>query len=221
MRDLAFVGTFHEEQHGSKATVAALAEILTALDPDVIFLEMHPDRLADYFGYPGFGGISPYNNLESLAVKQYPRSRDPILVPVDLQHPGDQFDADMKLLENTVEAVVGKDSQLCLAIQARRKADGFLYLNSLLSEQDSAEFHGETHRVVELLGDKRLRDILKRWDEVIEARDNEMLQNIYSHAENHDFVQGVFLVGSAHRRALRRKIAERKSDLIKWTFWGE
>lgn len=220
MRRITFVGTCHKEHYGSNATSRALAEILAAIDPEVIFVEMDESRFLEYYGFAQFGGISPYDTLETLAVKQYRGSRKLEIIPVDLPHPGKQFEDENIYLNNLVEYKLG-DSLLRQSIAAARMAGGFPYLNSMSSEENWATFNRETREVVESLGDQKLLDILNRWDQVIEARDNTMLQNIYSYAEKHSFERGVFLVGSAHRRAIRRKITERKSDFIKWTFWGD
>jgi hypothetical protein len=59
---------------------------------------------------------------------------------------------------------------------------------------------------------------------VSDNRENEMLRNIYTYSKENNYNQAVFLIGSAHRNSIIRKVAEydtKEKVELNWTFYSK
>ncbi len=221
MTDITVIGTYHEEEARSLVTVQALAEIIKRIQPEVIFLEMHKDDYHDHFGFGSFFGTAPRNTLETLAVIEYCRSYPVQLVPVDLPTPARAFFSDYAAMCGQIEVASSQYCGLLNHQKKRRQLEGFTYLNSIDHEEVFVALEREVKAVIRSLGDNTLTAINDLWLSTNKARDEEMLKNIYTYCEQNHFSIGAFLVGSAHRQPLKRKISDRGTDDVQWQFWSE
>ncbi|WP_282163226.1 hypothetical protein [Ulvibacterium marinum] len=87
---------------------------------------------------------------------------------------------------------------------------GFEYLNSDESIQIFDEMSKREKDVINQLDNLKYKNVYKKWLNLIEHRENEMLENINSYVENNEFENAVFLCGSAHRKAIFNKIEIKK-----------
>jgi hypothetical protein len=69
--------------HGPMELASELCAILERIQPEVIFLEVHPVALKDY--------LENSQNVEAKAVRQYRVGRQADLVPVDLPTPAREY----------------------------------------------------------------------------------------------------------------------------------
>lgn len=188
------VCTIHEEV--GLATVSELAGILGSVEPSVIFLEV-PDAAIEDFYVTRIRG-----NLESKAVARHLDNHQATLVPVDIPTPDREFFEDWAYLQGRVRSASLELRQLMSQDRAHVETYGFRYLNSRYCDQYWAAAYDEMRRTIESLDESRLLDIFAAWVETHALRERVMMERIREYCRANDFSKGLFLVGSAHRRAL-------------------
>ena len=122
MSSVSLVCTVHEEK--GAATVSGLLEILKRLQPEVIFAEMPPEAVEDYFT------TCARSNLESNAIRRYVDGHEVRIIPVDLPTPDEVFFRNNKYLFERIEQ---QSAEYCRQIDlhsAYVSEYGFAYLNS-------------------------------------------------------------------------------------------
>lgn len=211
---VSVIGTVHEEV--GCASASALLAMLLRLRPDVIFLEMPPAAIADYFG-------GPRSNLESIAVSQYRALHQVELVPVDLPTPAPEFFANV---DEVRRAIRSRSVDYCRFVsweEQHVEAHGFDYLNSAYCSALVADIHAARLAALAQIGDPRRVAIYELFTSTNERRDEAMLQNITSYCRGTSFHSGVLLVGAAHRKSLFQRTAARsvrESSSVLWEFVG-
>jgi hypothetical protein len=194
MNTVTVVCTIHEEV--GLATVSELAGILDSVEPSVIFLEV-PGAAIEEFYVTRIRG-----NLESKAVALHLDNHQAALVPVDKRTPDGAFFEDWAYLEGRVRSESPELRQLIRQDKAHVEIYGFRYLNSRYCDQHWSAFYKEMRRTIESLNESRLLDIFAAWVETHALRERVMMERIREYCRANDFGKGLFLVGSAHRRAL-------------------
>lgn len=211
---ISVIGTVHEDLGHANST--ELLVILLRTQPEVIFLEMPPSALGNYFG----GTLS---NLESVAVNQYRARHQVNLVPVDLPTPDAEFFSGLEEVRRSIRnrsveycRLVSRDEQAVLA-------HGFEYLNSAHYSELLADIHAARLSALAEIGDPRLAEIYEMFTSTNERRDEAMLRNIEMYCSGASFHEGVFLVGAAHRKSLFQMSsvhAGTESSPVQWDFVG-
>ncbi len=100
--------------------------------------------------------------------------------------------------------------------------DGFGYLNStkcaevfekkLLIEKDLIEFDPYKNLLL---------SIYKLFHEEHNKREIEMLNNIYNYTKENQFNKAIFLIGSAHKNSIMKKINELEFKEVNWIFYND
>lgn len=213
MNRVSLVCTVHEEK--GAATASALLEILERIRPEVIFVEMPPAAVDDYFA------TCARANLESKAVRRYRSGREVRIIPVDLPTPDETFFRDNKFLFEKIEQ---QSSEYCRQIDlhsAYVSQYGFAYLNSEFCSKFWVDVDAEIKCTIERMKDARLDELYRLWRSTIDGRDNEMMRNILRFCGEESFDNGVFLVGASHRQVLIDRGKEQSDaypDRIQWSF---
>jgi hypothetical protein len=207
---LTLIATVHAET--GRANVTELRTLLDRHAPDVIFAEVPSAFLANYLN-------GSHGTLESAAVALYRECRTVNVVPVDLDKPGDEFFSSSEDLFKKVamtspdyRRLVDKNSQDTLEF-------GFPYLNSDRCAQAWEDIYIEALATVEWIGDLKLRKIFDLWNQKNRDRETAMIENIESHCIRHAPVNGVFLVGAAHRKPIMEKVWKHQVASEPRVFW--
>lgn len=211
MKTISLICTFHDER--GRANVSELHAILERIRPDVIFLEI------PFESDQGQVDIGKINNLESVAVQRYLKTRSVMLVPVDMPTPDESFFRDTENLFNEIEHF---SYEYCYLVDQNRNrivSEGFAYLNSESHCIYQVDVHKEVLRTLEKKSNKRLGEVYESWRHTMEIREVDMLSNIESYCGNNEFTRAVFLVGAAHRASIVAKLSNRPTG-IQWDYSG-
>jgi hypothetical protein len=215
MNCVSLVGTVHEEM--GRANASELHVILERLRPEVIFLEVPPAAMDDFYE----SGIR--TNLESIAVRQYQETHQVELIPVDLPTPEREFFENLEALHIRVRESSSLFRQLMNQDNADVRAHGFSYLNSDHCSKLWSDVYEEMLRTISGLGDSRLIEIYESWKKVLDLREIEMIRNIQNYCGKNSFDRGVLLAGAAHRQPIMEKSREQTQEDatgIQWDFSG-
>jgi hypothetical protein len=210
---VSLVCTVHEEK--GAVTVSALLEILERIRPEVIFAEMPPAAIDDYFT------TCARANLESKAIRRYRDGHEARIIPVDLPTPDEAFFRNNRLLFEKIEQ---QSAEYCRHIDlhsAYVAKYGFAYLNSEYCSKLWVDVDAEIRRTIECLNDARLNELFQLWRNTIDGRDDAMMKNILRYCSSESFDKGVFLVGASHRQFFIDKGKEQSAahpDRIQWSF---
>jgi hypothetical protein len=79
---------------------------------------------------------------------------------------------------------------------------GFFYLNSDYNNKHWDDAHLEMARTVERLNDPNLTAYFNLWKRTNANRENAMVQNIQNYCVQNAVTNGLFLIGSAHRKRI-------------------
>ncbi len=188
-----------------------LYRIVECINPDVIFEELPPSAFDDYY-------VSKTEfNLESRTINAYLKEHQIRHIPVDLE-----FDPATLIKKNGIvhRRVEANSRDYCRLMDWNFEYAfqyGFKYLNSEYCSTNQADLSDVIEKTLEKLNDEELFQIHKEWNDLIEKREIEMIDNIYQYCREHDFERGLFFIGAAHRKSIIEKIKARSADItVAW-----
>lgn len=211
---ITLISSFHKF-HGN-CNPAELYKIIENLKPDVVFEELSPNIFEIIY--------SPFyqpETIEAITIKHYLQNYPIKHFPVDI-YPVNENDL---LSDAQIIWDYSTEYRELWNIKLNRLNEGgYYFLNSnecteiinkltrieetVLSEMKNTKLLNE-HKTEKLLHDKR---------------ETEMLNTIYSIANQHQFDKSVFICGAEHRQGIRKKIQEfetKGNNNIKWAFFNE
>ena len=213
MHNITLIGTIH----GNKGfcTPDSLYQIIEKIRPEIIFEEMPPSYIDDYYV------TKSRQNLESRTIIKYLETHDIQHIPVDI--------------DIVTTALLDKNRAMHLRVESnsieyRRLIDndivyryhyGFDYLNSIYCEKLCKELNEAIEVTVHRIGDEKLIQAHYQWNEVDGKREDEMIKNIYNYCAENIFDTGIFFIGAFHRESIINKIRkyEETSDIkINWNY---
>jgi hypothetical protein len=169
MHRVSLVCTVHDE--AGHANVAELCAILESIQPEVIFLEVPPEPLDDFYGN------CSQENLESQAVRQYREGRQVKLVPVDLPTPSAEFFSNIEELRRRIRRVSPEYRRLMKLDDDCIREYGFVYLNSEDCGVLWLSVYKEMLSTIEWLKDSTLLAPYESWVETSDRREKAMIEN--------------------------------------------
>lgn len=215
MRKITLICSVHNEKGICNAE--ELLKILRAINPEVVFPEMHPSKF-DYLYRRG--------SVEVHAITKYRSYKLFQLVPVDLREFSEmnliEFKKDIDRTLDYVGQTTLEYRQIDEEIDNNTKHLGFHYLNSAAFTTMMAKMFEIEDEVIGKTGDKESIRLLKLWRESNQKREVEMVSNIYKYSRENDFDAGVFFVGAAHKMGIVKEVEKystAEADLIKWNFF--
>lgn len=208
MHTITLVCTTHESCGNCNSF--ELFKIIESINPEVIFEELsqaNSDR--SYIDDKLF-------TLETSAIKMYRQFYTVKQVPVDTYEQPQFFD---ERVDNMFDTICGNKSitecggfrDLVHQLISYKKQFGFGFLNSDLNDELLAKINTLEGTILELLNDNKLSETSRMKKEVIEKREETILNNIYEYSEAHEYSQAILFMGSGHRRGMIEKI--RKYEL--------
>ena len=198
MSTVSLICTIHSEV--GSATSARLTELLNAIAPNVIFLEVPAAAFNDYYE------SHARSNLESLAVRNYCAGSEVELVPVDLPTPDVHFFDDEAEFLDRIRSESPRYRELKRQERAHVENYGFAYLNSEYNDQLNVDLYLEMEATLAKLRDPRLVENYAKWRELLSQRETVMLENIRKCCAGRSY-NGAFLVGAAHRKYVMEKLS--------------
>jgi hypothetical protein len=206
--NIYLISTVHKEK--GNCTSESLFEILNKIKPDVVFCETS-QQLFESFKKGLIQSSLEFNSIEKLS-----RHHSFSFVAID------SFPAPSSIFRKQVKElfdIINQDEKFSNAWKKNNKNThlfGFEYLNSDENIQVFDEISEREKIVITQLDNLEYKNVYKSWLNVLDNRENEMLENINSYVENNDFENAVFLYGSAHRKAIFNKIKMNKNIQLKW-----
>jgi len=215
MQKIILIGTRHDGI--GKCSERALFEILLEIRPEVIFEELFIDGHKQIYE-----GNTP-DFPETRAIKKYIELEKAKIIPVDLDYRNILNNLRKDGLNDFVEVFYRNAEFL------RRNADynensakyGFRYINSNECVRSFEYKHFLENGILEYLKNDQYSDLHRRYLDMNNDRENEMLNNIYQYCKLNDFKSAVFLIGAEHIRSIIYKAPRYESvqDLkINWVF---
>ncbi len=213
MFDITLICTQHDEK--GACNFNQLYQIVERIQPNVIFEELPPSALEDFYVN------KTRTNLETKTIIAYLEEHQIKHIPVDL---------DLELELSSFIEQNGKlhrrvennsyDYQYLVDCNLKYTSQyGFRYLNSEYSIKNWAETYDVIEKTLEKLNDDKLFQIYKHWNEVIEKREQEMIRNIYQYCHDFVFERGLFFIGAAHRKSMIEKIkVQFKDSNVTWHY---
>ena len=200
MPTISLVRTVHKEI--GTANSAWLYEMLVLLTPDVIFLELSPGDFGDFYEE------KKRKSTESVAVNRLRESHSVKLEPVDLDARTRDFCESEESMMNRIWDESATFRDLLKVDTYRVERHGFYYLNSDYNDGHWRDAQIEMQASIERWDDRALVDCLNEWKKSNDEREEAMLKNIETYCARNSFETGVFLIGSAHRPSILRKIRQ-------------
>jgi pheromone shutdown protein TraB len=214
MHNISLVCTFHSES--GKCNADELYKIIEHINPDVVFEELTPYLYDIIYNKNIVDETAP---LEIKCIRNYKQQHNIKKIPVDMEV-GSTFSNNV----NRMLALFEKyDFHKEIVSETKRmiESDGFDFLNSdefsdLVEKQRTIE-----RTIVEGINNRQLNRIYKTFVEEQDYRENFMLNTIYAYSKENNFNHAVFIIGSAHRSSIIRKVAEYQLNermKLNWTF---
>lgn len=218
--NLTIVFTIHQEN--GKCNSIELLKVIKKVSPEIIFEELQ---------YSIFDRIYKENKqttLETNAIKEYIKEHDFMHIPVDTFNRPKAFEEGWDSLLSRITSQASRESfQLRGLLKQQASAEnqyGFDFLNSDRNDMLFQEMNLLKESILKSINDENLFRIFTLEKEVIEKRENEMLDNIYSFNKEHQYDQALLFVGSGHRKSMIKKIEHRnKQEIIKinWNIYNK
>lgn len=208
--NIYLISTVHRDK--GNCTSENLFEILNKIKPDAIFCEASPKM------FESFKKGLIQSSLELNSVKKLSQYHSFSFVAID------SFPAPDKNFRNQVNKMfdsIKKDEKHTNAWRKNNQNTqifGFEYLNSNESIQLFDEMAQREKNMITQLANLEYKNTYTKWLNLLDKRENEMLENINSYVENNELEKAVFLCGSAHRRSLLNKIKEKKNIQLRWNY---
>ena len=200
----------------------ALLQIIEYVSPQVIFEEL---SVSNYQKIYQEGTLT---TLESDTIKTYLLSHPIEHIPVDTFILPTNYNSDYDWMYHKITNGIGQNSfHLKTLINQQNNIDsqyGFAFLNGNGNEQIFEEFNTLKDQIIEELNDEKLSRIAALEKEVLNKRDETMLDNIYTHCKERNYTNALFFVGSGHMNSIKRKIEERERNSeykINWRYFSD
>ena len=203
LRKLTLVCTEHREN--GLCNEDGLMSILKAIDPDVIFEEARPS--------------DSLSTLEAKTIDRYLESRSARRVPIDSFVMPENFRRDAYIMEDYVNSKNIEYRELMTEINQKIHQFGYPYLNGSEFEAASNKERELFEKTIAMSGDDTLVKTLMTWNDLIRKREDSMVENVYDFCRKSSFIEGVFLVGAAHKSSIVSNIEGRinaEPNLIHW-----
>lgn len=194
-----------------------LYNIIVQENPEIIFEEFDILRTEDEYYRNGYYKNQKGSSLETIAIMKYLEKFNVEYVPVDT-YDVKYFPTEMYKKISIANPDYDKVS-LENIIKAGQK--GFQYLNSIDCYNLLEELHLIEENAIKNSNDSKLISDYNSWKSVSNARDTEMLNNIYEYSKMHKYNNAVFIIGAEHKKSIMKKIDDyNKMDNIKINWWS-
>jgi hypothetical protein len=215
MSNITLICTVHKE-HGN-CNSNELYKIIEAINPEIIFEEIHPNRFDAYYK------TQSVSTLETKAIIQYLKNHQIEHIPVDNY---DIPDIQMfyKEVDYMHENIFDNSNEYCYLFEQRQlllTQHGFNYINSDHYKNLSNRLVVLEETVIKHLNDKYLFRIYTTWKEFNYNRETKIIKNIYNYSNEHRYNNAILVIGSEHGSSIIKIIEEYKiknESKINWNY---
>lgn len=205
---------FTQHQENGICTSDALLQIIESINPEVIFEEL------SHANYYKAHIEKTLNNLESVAIRKYLTNHDVIHIPVDTYDRPNNYERDQDHLYSKLTGSVGVHSFHLRGLLDQHASViselGFHFLNSIENEKAFEKMDTLKESILNTLNDENLYRIARLDKQVVERRENEILDNVYNYSKKNTYSNALMFIGSGHRNSIIKMIEERnKTEDIK------
>ena len=220
MYNLHFICTQHRENGICNST--ELHRVIDRISPEIIFEEL-PNAI-----YNEVYNKKSRTTLESNAIKRYLQNHSIKHIPVDTYNRPKYHDENVGRMYRELFDSAKRESHNFRSIMDQFETvinqKGFSFLNSDKNDEVLEVIENQKEKILGILNDESLFEISRAEKEVIEKRENIILDNVYSFSKENDYSQAILFIGSGHRRSMFKKIAKRKNleqTEINWILYNE
>lgn len=220
MYNITLISTRHDEV--GKSSSDELYKIFEKIKPDLFFEELPPSIFDLHY-------ISKTKrNLETDTITRYLETHEAKHIPIDLDPiPHISFFEDHRYINEEIECLSNING-----INYRKILDGhrwysdiygFQYLNSNHCIDIFDKLNDTIEKALQERNSERFFNINNSWNEWIEKREHEMLNNIIKYSNNHNYNNAIFTLGASHRKSIIQKIQkieENKKSKINWLIYN-
>jgi hypothetical protein len=214
MCKITLIATVHKE-YGS-CNSKELYKIIEPIAADAIFEELSPNGFTAIYG----GSVS--DTLETSTIKSYIQKHPISHLPVDLER-NELINKDLKndILEMFQIFSQSYEYNILMAQHnILSQLVGFPYLNSSQYSELSERRISVEKTILENRNDEKWFLTYKRWWDIIELRENEMVKNIYNYCDRNKYTSAVFLIGAEHKKPIMDKILKFETQNKKELNWN-
>jgi hypothetical protein len=194
-----------------------LYNIIVQENPEIIFEEFDILRTEDEYYRNGHYKNQKGSSLETIAIMNYLENFNVEYVPVDtydVKYFPTEMYKEISIANPDYDKVFSEN-----IIKAGQK--GFQYLNSIDCYNLLEELHLIEENAIKNSKNNKLITDYNSWKSVSNARDTEMLNNIYEYSKMHKYNNAVFIIGAEHKKSIMKKIDDyNKMDNIKIKWWS-
>lgn len=213
MYNISLVCTRHAE--AGKCNSDELYKIFEHINPEVIFEEIPPTFFDKYYLEKS------RRNLESDTINRYIENHKIDHIPVDSDDlPSEEFFRDHKYMMKKIEGLIDINgftyrNLIDINVSYSEKY-GFKYLNDIINININDEINRAIENGLQAINNDKFFQTFKIWKDIIDKRENQMLQNIYRYSQEHPYNRAVFTIGASHRKSIIEKISEcQKTEKVK------
>lgn len=210
MQRVTLISTIHSENGICNSD--ELSNIISELNPEIIFLEALKDTYSPYeqSNFKNFAVL--HSKLEISAIQKYSLVNNSfIYIPVLDDELKSSFEKKYNIVcQNQEFQVMLNDFNI------KAKSLGFSFINS---EEASILQTAMRNFENQLLGKNSINTEAIN---DIEKYEYNMLHNIYSYIQTHDFHNAIFMCGAAHRLSIIKKIKNfqiKSNSGVNWYYW--
>lgn len=201
-----------------KCNSIELYNIINNENPEIIFEEFDILRTEDGYYKNGYYKYQKGSTLETFAIMDYLENNNVKYVPVDTFEVTD-FPSEMYKKISIADPEYDK---LFSESIINAGQEGFQYLNGIECYNLFEKMHLIEKNVVIKSNDNKLISDYNAWQNISNARDNEMLKNIYEYSKSNYFNNAVFIIGTEHKKSILEKIDGYNTNeniKINWKPW--
>src|SRR6478609_514349 len=215
MCKITLIATVHKEYGSCNST--ELYKLIEPIAADAIFEELSPN------GFTAIYGGLHSDTLETNTIKSYIQKYPISHLPVDLEK-NELINKDLKNDILEMFEIFRQSYQYNILLAQHNilsQLVGFPYLNSYQFSELSERRISLEKSILKKMNHQKWLMTYKRWEDIIERRENEMVKNIYNYCDRNKYTKAVFLIGAEHKKPIMDKILkfekQNKNDL-NWNF---
>ncbi len=219
MHKISMIFTSHQENGNCNSV--ELHRIIENIRPEIIFEELSLSN------YDKVYKERTLTTLESNAITKYLHNHSIDHIPVDTYSlPNNYYQNVEYMLNRILKGIMIESRDLRNIIEDQSLLifqNGFNFLNSNHNNILFEKINALKVRILKKINNEKLFQIASLEREVIEKRENEIIDNIYNFSKEHVYNQALLFMGSGHRKSMIGRIEKRRKKEkleIHWTLFN-
>jgi hypothetical protein len=198
--NVTLVFTQHEEN--GFCSSSALQKIMEEVNPKVIFEEL------SHSNYHKIYIEKTLITLESSAIMKHLKNHDVKHIPIDTYDLPQGYYVNIDYMYDKLLHNAGVHSYRFRSLLDQKESVinqyGFLYLNNDYNDKLFENIDMLKERILDTLNDKKLFRIAHLEKEVVEKREDVIIDNVFNYSKENGCSNGLMFIGSGHRKSIKR-----------------